>query len=72
MLIQADSMSIALLRLNVDCIRYEMGKIPLIRLEVDLREWVRFDSGEKGLMVGIGILVGGGVLRARWSVFMVR
>jgi hypothetical protein len=49
-----------------------MGKIPLIRLEVELREWVRFDSGEKGLMVGISILVGGGVLRARWSVFMVR
>jgi hypothetical protein len=65
-------MSIALLRLNVDLIRYEIGKIPLIRLEVDLRERVRFDSGEQGLMVGIGILMDGGVLRARRSVFMVR
>jgi hypothetical protein len=65
-------MTIALLRLNVDWIWYEMGKIPLIRLEVDLREWVRFDSGEQGLMVGIAILMDGWVLRARRSVLMVR
>jgi hypothetical protein len=49
-----------------------MGKIPLIRLEVELRERVRFDSGEQGLMVGIVILMDGWVLRARRSVFMVR
>ncbi len=39
---------------------------------MSLRQWIRFDSGEKGLSVKVGILLERVMIRARGSVFLVR